>query len=181
MPIKIPKVSSSNLGRSNVLTVRLDPKTNYLCDIAARIQRRTKSSLIEALIKGHLESEPIAGWRDLGNTATIDERADVLWHVRESQRLVSLAIVAPHLLTFEEQQIWTLIEENGFFWRGRQWRNQWAWDVNLETIVRPRVDEFWQRILAVSNGDEDETSLPTPPIRAPKKIGGGGQLDLFNS
>lgn len=37
----------SKLNRSETVTVRFDPRLNYLCDLAARAQRRTKSSFIE--------------------------------------------------------------------------------------------------------------------------------------
>ena len=61
----------------------------------------------------------IASWRDRDDSQTLGSRSDYLWHVRESERLSSLGFAAPHLMTFEEQQIWAVISEHGYFWRGR--------------------------------------------------------------
>ena len=117
MAIKVPKGAGSKLGRTETVSIRLDPRLNYLCELAARSQRRTKSSFIEATLAEHIQRQVINKWRnsDFDEPDTFGERADVLWHVRESQRLVSLGIIAPELLTFEEQHIWALIEENGHF------------------------------------------------------------------
>lgn len=38
------------LNRSETITIRLDPQINRLCDMAALVQRRTKSSFIEGAI-----------------------------------------------------------------------------------------------------------------------------------
>lgn len=45
----------SKLNRSETVTIRLDPRLNYLTDLAARCQRRTKSSFIEWVIKETLK------------------------------------------------------------------------------------------------------------------------------
>jgi hypothetical protein len=152
--------AGSRLGRTETVSIRLDPRLNYLCELAARSQRRTKSSFIEATIDEKIQSTPINTWRDQHESESIGDRAEYLWHIRECQRLVSLGFVAPHLMTFEEQQIWALIRENGFFWRGT-WRNDvWYWDCDESSIVRDRVDEHWNALVAVAHGDEDPSTLP---------------------
>jgi hypothetical protein len=98
------------------------------------------------------------------NPNTFGERADVLWHVRESQRLVSLAIIAPELMSYEEQHIWALIEENGYFWRGR---DVWDFDVDLDSIIRERVDECWEQLVAVAAGEKSPDVLPRAVKPAP--------------
>lgn len=162
MAIKVSKGSGSKLGRTETVSIRLDPRLNYLCELAARSQRRTKSSFIEATLAEHIQTQVINKWRssDFDDPNTFGERADVLWHVRESQRLVSLGIIAPELMTFEEQHIWALIEENGHFWRGHWRGNDWVFEVNLDSIVRERVDEYWEDILAVAAGDKKPDALP---------------------
>jgi hypothetical protein len=63
-------------------------------------------------------------------------------------------------MTFEEQHIWALIEENGYFWRG-QWKGDvWRFDVKLESIIRDRVDKHWEDLLAVAEGEKSAGSLP---------------------
>ncbi|GGH39909.1 hypothetical protein [Cribrihabitans marinus] len=162
MTIKASKGSGSKLGRTETVSIRLDPRLNYLCELAARSQRRTKSSFIEATLAEQIQTQAINKWRDTGQDQpdTFGEKADVLWHVRESQRLVSLGIIAPELMTFEEQHIWALIEENGFFWRG-QWRGDvWRYQVSLDDIIRDRVDKYWEDLLAVATGEKDSNTLP---------------------
>lgn len=171
MAIKVPKGAGSKLGRTETVSIRLDPRLNYLCELAARSQRRTKSSFIEATLAEHIQTQVINKWRnsDFDEPNTFGERADVLWHVRESQRLVSLGIIAPELLTFEEQHIWALIEENGHFWRGRWLGNSWEFNVSLESIVRERVDKYWEDLVAVALGEKKPDVLPgvgkPPPSR----------------
>lgn len=176
MAIKAPKGSGSKLGRTETVSIRLDPRLNYLCELAARSQRRTKSSFIEATLAEHIQTQVINKWRgsDFDNPNTFGERADVLWHVRESQRLVSLGIIAPELMSYEEQHIWALIEENGYFWRG-QWRGDtWKFDVDLDGIIRERVDEYWDSLVAVARGEKAPDTLP----RAEKpKVSGYGDYD----
>lgn len=75
--------AGSRLGRTETVSIRLDPRLNYLCELAARSQRRTKSSFIEATIDEKIHSMPINNWRDQREPETIGDRADYLWHVRE--------------------------------------------------------------------------------------------------
>lgn len=176
MAIKAPKGSGSKLGRTETVSIRLDPRLNYLCELAARSQRRTKSSFIEATLAEHIQTQVINKWRgsDFDHPNTFGERADVLWHVRESQRLVSLGIIAPELMSYEEQQIWALIEENGYFWSG-YWRGDvWEFNVDLDTIRRDRVDKYWDDLLAVAGGEKPSDVLPK--VKEPMKTGFGDEM-----
>lgn len=171
MAIKNPKGAGSKLGRTETVSIRLDPRLNYLCELAARSQRRTKSSFIEATLAEQIQTQVINKWRnaDSFEPDTFGERADILWHVRESQRLVSLGIIAPELLTFEEQHIWSVIEENGYFWLGRWEKQKWKYNVDLEKIIRERVDEYWEDILAVAAGEKDLNVLPVVSQKSAKQ------------
>jgi hypothetical protein len=169
MAKKASRSSGSRLGRTETVSIRLDPRLNYLCELAARAQRRTKSSYIEAMLDERIQTQVINKWRDYGNEQpdTFGERADALWHVKESQRLVSLGIIAPELMTIDEQEIWSLIEENGIFWRGRWTNIGWKWDMELGSIIRDRVDEHWDDLVAVAQGEQDPSVLPNPPAKPP--------------
>lgn len=169
MAKKASRGPGSRLGRTETVSIRLDPRLNYLCDLAARSQRRTKSSYIEAMLDERIQTQVINKWRDphSGEVETFGERADALWHVKESQRLVSLGIIAPELMTIDEQEIWSLIEENGHFWLGGWTNNGWKWNVSLDSIIRERVDEQWEVLVAVANGEEEPSALPKPPSKPP--------------
>ncbi len=162
MAIKAPKGSGSKLGRTETVSIRLDPRLNYLCELAARSQRRTKSSFIESMLAEQIQTLVINKWREAGygEPTTFGDAAETLWHVRESQRLVALGIIAPELLTFEEQHVWALIEENGYFWLGRWEKDQWKYSTNFSSVVRERVDDCWDDLLAVALGEKSLEVLP---------------------
>jgi hypothetical protein len=153
------------LNRSETVTVRLDPKLNYLCELAARAQRRTKSSFIEWAIADSLASvslpEADALGYDRAHEVTIGGKASRLWHVDEADRIVALALIAPALLTHEEQLIWRLVRENGYLWRGGyNKQNEWTWEVSEEKLIRDRLRDTWDTFKAVAAGNLPKTHLP---------------------
>ena len=168
MSEKTKEPGGGRLNRSQTVTVRLDPRLNYLCELGARVQRRTKSSFIEASIASTVEGivlvrrEP---YEDEDNDTTIGDLAETLWHVREYERLMALAKYGHHLMTMEEQEIWAVICENGQFWRGK-WKPDgdgkvWSWEAKPENLVKDRVAESWNEILQVANGEtEAAEALP---------------------
>lgn len=70
-------------------------------------------------------------------------------------------------MTYEEQHIWALIEENGYFWRGRWKGDVWQYEVTLQSIIRDRVDQHWESLLEVAAGEKDPDTLPR--ARPPKQ------------
>ncbi len=148
------------LNRTETVTVRLDPKLNYLCELAARAQRRTKSSFIEWAIEHALDDVALPGERGGPVATTIADRSTELWDVEEPDRLIALAFWAPALLTHEEQVIWKLISTSGFFWIGH-WDNSddWEWDISLRrNLVAGRVHDNWEAIKAVAEGTEAKSA-----------------------
>ncbi|MFT6222410.1 MAG: hypothetical protein ACJA1F_000245 [Paracoccaceae bacterium] len=80
MAIKAPKGAGSKLGRTETVSIRLNPRLNYLWELAARSQRRTKSSYIEAMLADYIQRQEINKWHDPGHNGpeTFGDRADVL-------------------------------------------------------------------------------------------------------
>lgn len=153
------------LNRSETVTVRLDPKLNYLCELAARAQRRTKSSFIEWAIEHALDDVPIPGERKnaAGHFPTIADRSADLWDVEEPDRLMALAYLAPSLLTHEEQVMWKLITTSGWFWRGH-WGgdndDKWLWDTESRwNLIPERVRTEWDKIKGVAEGDKPRSEF----------------------
>ena len=111
------KTGGAKTSRSEIVTVRLDPKMRYLAELAARTQRRTLSSYIEWAIEESLKQVdlPFAdGEKDLSvDTASA---AEVLWDVEESDRFYFLARSLPGLLTHEEQVLWKLMQGANALW-----------------------------------------------------------------
>ncbi len=88
----------AKLCRTETVTVRLDPRLNYLCELAARTQRRTKSSFIEwAVQEAVKEASAFPGGKSL------HEISNRLWHIDVNERMRRLKAEAPSLLTFDEE------------------------------------------------------------------------------
>lgn len=117
----------------------------------------------------------LQNWGDPHEQDTFGNRADELWHVRESERLVSLGFIAPHLMTLEEQEIWTLIREYGYLWRGH-WKKEgsnevWTWECEPSFLNRERLSELWDCIVQVAEGSLKVADLPTYTKRRPLSLG----------
>src|SRR5947209_3174392 len=86
------------LNRSETMTMRLDPKLNFLVEMAGRAQRRTKSSYAEWAVEQGLSQTWVPGAADWnGQPQSIAELADKLWDVDEADRLAKMAFHAPTL------------------------------------------------------------------------------------
>jgi predicted transcriptional regulator len=156
------------LGRTETVTIRLDPKLNYIAELAARAQRRTKSSLIEAALADALNVIRIDPRPSASNQATFAQLGEQLWHVDEPERLRRLVEFAPHLMTFEEQKIWAVMTKNSNFWFG-EWRELdaesefYLVDCSPGKLWMNRVELSWDVIKKVAAGELTPDQLPTEP------------------
>lgn len=139
--------------RSEVVTVRLDPKLRYLAELAARRQRRTLSSFIEWATSNALSAVAIDE-----DGHTVADRADILWDVDEPDRFVKLAFNYESLLTHEEQKIWKLIRENNDVWVGGE--DGGTIEKTEKTIYLPALREHWEKFKAVAKGQASRATLP---------------------
>lgn len=150
------------LSRSETVTVRLDPKLNYLCELAARAQRRTKSSFIEWAIDNAMGCVSVPG--SSSAEKTIAQAADELWDVDEADRLAQLAFYAPVLMTHDEQLTWRLVETNGLLWRGNYNgpEDTWQWDSSNPHSFRWEIfREHHEMFRQVAEGSRPKSDLPT--------------------
>ena len=92
------------LSRSEVVTIRLDPKMRYLAELAARKQRRTVSSFIEWAIERSLKEVVLT------EDFSIADKAHDLWDVDECDRFVKLALQDENLLNYREQVLWKYLQ-----------------------------------------------------------------------
>ncbi len=157
---KFNRGGRSALQRSDVVTVRLNPHLNYYAELAARRQRRTKSSYIEWCIKTALERE-----FEAIDPEDQHDQWHALWSPFESDRFVKLAFRQPDLLNFEEEIRWQLIRENGLFWSG--WYSTrigvYQWPRTEENINLPRLREHYEVFCQVSRGELPDADLPKWP------------------
>ena len=157
-----PKKSrgGSKLSRSEITTIRLDPKLRYLAELAARKQRRTLSSFIEWAVESTLNRLPISEWD--GGEYTFREKAEQLWDVDEADRFAKLAFGFPELMTHDEQVIWKLVKENGGLWRGvfRERDGVWTWSISEQALDLARLREHFDVFKDVATGKRPASALP---------------------
>lgn len=132
----VRKTSSGGGRKSEVVTVRLDPKLKYLAELAARRQRRPLSSYIEWAIEESLGAIHPSYDDTSCDQPTFADVALSLWDVDEADRFANLAFKYPELLTHDEQLLWKRIREEGQLWRGRYEgsNKQWRWDVKEKAL-----------------------------------------------
>jgi hypothetical protein len=146
------KPREGRLARSEVATLRLDPKLRYFVELAARKQRRTISSYLEWIVEQSLSQIRLT---DLaGSPPSIADEAEQLWDVDKAQRFVKLAFGHPELLTHDEQTLWKLIRENHYVWSRR------GEEQSLANMNVGRLRTYWDRFVAVARGEAEKSLLP---------------------
>ncbi len=166
--------------KSQIVTIRLDPRLKYLAELAARRQRRPLSSYIEWAIEESLRQVQPQYNPGLNEEQTLADEASSLWDVDEADRLANLALRYPELLTHDEQVIWKLIRENGFLWRGQFAgpNGEWQWGTTELSLNRDRLRAYWETFKEVAAGDLPEAKLPEWPRTKGDKTGAGPALFL---
>ena len=158
------KDKTSGSKRTEIISVRLDPKLRYLAELAARKHRRALSNFIEwtveqALKQVYLQENPDSPHLNV----SIYTRSNYLWDVHEADRFVKLASDYPDLLTHEEQILWQLIRKSAFLWSkhdGTQLLDDERW-LPIEThFIFERLREHWDKFKAVAAGEAELTTLP---------------------
>jgi hypothetical protein len=151
-------------NKTEILSIRLDPRMRYLAELASRRQRRSISSFVEASIQDSLLRVFVTQEVDSrGNYKgkTITEVAAILWDVIEADRFARLAFRYPDLLTYSEQMCWKSICENESFWKDRPDEARDRIEANL---ILPRLREKWHLFDAVIRGERPHDQLPKSTV-----------------
>lgn len=152
------KGTGGTLTRSQIVTVRLDPKLKFGAELAARKQRRTISSFIEWAVEETLDRIEITpGDTDSGSISNAMVRA---WDIEEAYRITKLAIHYPQLLSFEEERVWRIICECGHFWKGGTRPSH----RDEDCLYFDRVREQWPLLQQIINGESPIEALSTLPV-----------------
>jgi len=160
--------AGGKLARSEVVTVRLDPRLRYGVELAARKHRRTASSFIEWAIEGALKQVTIRDAnlnQDQDQPITAHDVLTEVWDVYKTDRFVKLASNFPELLSHEEQVLWKLIRECGMFWRGN-WKRRgdkevWSWDAYESNLNYDLLREHWETFQKIADGEWSTDKLPS--------------------
>jgi hypothetical protein len=110
--------TGAKTSRSETVSVRLEPKTAYLAELAARYQQRTLSSFIEWCVRQTLKGSNMSDEPSYNHDLPLEQPlwCEGLWDVDEADRFFLLASAHPDWLTNDEQCLWKLISETAFLW-----------------------------------------------------------------
>lgn len=101
-------------ARTELVAVRFDPKTKYLMELAARVQRRSVANYVERAVEESLRNVEV----EIGDAAVpLVVAATALWDVEEADRFYYLVKTLPQLLTHDEQVIWKLVQCDATLWK----------------------------------------------------------------
>ena len=147
------KGAGGKLSRSEVITVRLDPKLKFAAELAARKQRRTLSSFVEWAIEEavlNMKASPTISIQDVVNRT---------WDVDEPDRFAKLAINFPELLTFDEERLWKIICEHPYFWN-KNFKKK-GWKFNLKDVMYQNLREQWETLGKIIKGEATVSEIPS--------------------
>jgi hypothetical protein len=150
-------------SKSEIVTIRLEPKLRYLAEIAARKHRRSLSSYVEWAIEASLAQVEInVLLRQVPCVRPIRDVSDELWDVDEPERFVKLAIQCPELLNHQEQVLWKLLRENPRVWESF-WRysdGKRIWTPSEDSLNTKALRKFWSVFWDVAHDDQPRSALP---------------------
>lgn len=150
--------AGSKLSRSEVVTVRFDPKLRYLAELAARKHRRTLSSYIEWAVETSLDRVNLQEGEHFNENISVADEAQRLWDVDEAERFIRLAISYPDLLTHEEQERWKMLADSDLLGpaKYRPSNGSIVWNIALlEDTIFPVVRRHWPELIAAHEGGID--------------------------
>lgn len=157
-----PKKTSDNTPTVSV-SLRIDPRIKYGIDLAARIQKRTVTGVVEWAVEKALadidmpqsalqEQDSKVDGNDLASR--LDE---TLWSTNEGVRLVLLASRYPSLLTYDEAIIWESMKLSPPFWKSLP---KSAEDCTPgENLRLEVVSECWDRFVELVSSKKEASSI----------------------
>jgi len=148
------KGAGGNLTRSQIVTVRLDPKLKFAAELAARKQRRTISSFIEWAVEEAVDMITINQTK-----TSIKDVMNRTWDVEEPDRIVKLALNYPEFLTFDEERLWKIISEQPYFWY-RDWERGGGWQLVESWVNFENIRAQWATLNKIISGEATITDLP---------------------
>lgn len=159
------KGGGAKISRSETVSVRFDPRLRWLAEIAARIQRRSVSSYIEAAVEQNLhdvllEKEP---------RVSVADNAKLLWKMSEAARLARLSRLYPHLLTHEEEK-WVRAALQAHKALGITSRDE---DDQVDYL-----QPYWEFIKKAASDDEPLQAILAGVLKIKTEIDGSGPVTV---
>jgi len=113
----VPPVETSSAWlKSDVITVRLNPKLKYGLEILSRKQHRNISSLVTWAIEQAINDPEDGLYKKMDKGLKGEDpkqMLEVLWDVDPADRLVKLATHWPELMTYKQEKLIKAFKEGG--------------------------------------------------------------------
>ncbi|WP_419403783.1 hypothetical protein [Stenotrophomonas rhizophila] len=164
--------------KTEVLSIRIDPRTRYGLELLSRLQRRSATGVVEWVVQEAFAKEEFESYDN--GSFSVAEVMDELWHINEIERLVALALRKPQLLTFEESRKWAVIKGTRAFWKADPAVRHidfraFNWDLVLPLWERiePLIDEAVERTVIRGLSEEALASVGIVPATPPRRVASG--------
>jgi len=155
--------------RTEIISVRLDPKLRYLTELAARKNRRTLSNYIEWAVAESIKQVYLLKDHDNPQVnISISDMSNELWDIEDSDRFVKLAFKFPELLTLEEQVLLEIIRGSEYLWSNDSEPEEGSEDEDLlknrrlidgKYLLINLLRKHWDAYNAVVSGEEPMSIL----------------------
>lgn len=110
------KKAKASDRKTEVLSLRVDPRVKYGLELLARLQRRSTTGVVEWAIQKAFEAELFMDGPTYDQQENLADALPYLWHINEVERLVALGTSNSLLLTFEESARWKVLHDTNLFW-----------------------------------------------------------------
>jgi len=150
------KSAGGSLIRSQVVTVRLDPKLKFATELAARKQRRTVSSFIEWAIEQAISEVKVTS--DKGEEKSVLEATREIWDVSEAQRFLNFANNYSELLNYDEEKLLKLIFLTPYFAETLSTDPESGGTLGI--IRAEKLNEYWELLNRYVLGEVNRDELP---------------------
>lgn len=126
---------TSKAGKSETLTIRLDPKTRFILEYVSRLKGQTITTVVERAIVNSAAGDTVID-RELGGDLNWQD----FWDVSEGVRFLKIVSRSEFFPTYEDERRLAFCKEHWpFFWATSQRRTFLNYYVD---VLWPRIDEF---------------------------------------
>lgn len=106
------RVEIGSRGKSEVITIRLNPKLKFGLELMARLHHRSVAQTAELAIQ-RLLADPFDGREAVSGTPFDPGLLDALWSPHRGERLRRMVFDHPELLAHEEEVLWHQLVRSG--------------------------------------------------------------------
>lgn len=106
------RVDLGSRGKSEVITIRINPKMKFGLELMARLHNRSVAQTVEMAIQRVL-SDPFDGVQQLRDVRYVPDIVGAIWSPHRGERLLNLVLKYPELLSYEEEVVWNKLIRSG--------------------------------------------------------------------